>query len=473
MPIHSTSSEKLQTLFDAQKQSFSFQSVPIVSRRREKLEQLADVIRKYESKIVQALNGDFGNRSSIETRSAEIASVISHIHYTLKNLSRWSKPVKMSNLTGAVPGKTYIQRQAKGVFGVISPWNYPFQLTLQPMITALAAGNKVMLKPSELTPETNAVMQELTKTVYDEAEVAWVFGEADIAAAFSQLPFDHLFYTGSTTVGRLVAIEAAKNLTPVSLELGGKSPCVMMPDADMENHAKRVAFGKFYNAGQTCVAPDYLLVPKGTSESYGKAIISFANEFYKTPSADETYTALISERSFERLSRLVKESHSRGETVLRAEAVDTKTSTKQFAPTVILNPKLDSPLMAEELFGPVLPIIEYDDIDHAVSIINEKDHPLALYVFGRDTKKASEVLSQTTSGGAMINGTILHVAIEHLPFGGVGKSGHGAYHGERGFREFSHERSVLVMPQWKFLTDVITPPYGNMIRKKITKTIAG
>lgn len=473
MKTQSTSPKELQALFETQKSAFSFKAIPEISSRRQKLEQLADVVRQHEDEIVMALNSDFGNRSEIETRSAEIGSVIGHIHYTLKNLSRWSKPVKLSNLTGSIPGKTYIQRQAKGVVGVISPWNYPLQLTLQPMITALAAGNKVMLKPSELTPATNGVMYKITRAVYPESEVAWVFGEADIAAAFSKLPFDHLFYTGSTTVGRLVAIEAAKNLTPVSLELGGKSPCVMMPDADMENHAKRVAFGKFYNAGQTCVAPDYLLVPKGTSEAYGKAIINFANEFYKGGSADDSYTALISERSHERLTRLVEESQSRGETVLRAEAVDTNASPKQFLPAVILNPKLDSPLMAEELFGPLLPIIEYDDINHALSIINGKDHPLALYVFGKDTKKASEVLAQTTSGGAMINGAILHVAVEHLPFGGVGKSGHGAYHGERGFREFSHERSVLVMPQWKFLTDVITPPYGKMIRKMIRKTIAG
>ena len=473
MKTQSTSPKELATLFETQKTAFSFQTVPAISSRRHKLEQLANVVRQHEDEIVRALNRDFGNRSAIETRSAEIGSVIAHIHYTLKNLSRWSKPVKLSNLTGSIPGKTYIQRQAKGVVGVISPWNYPLQLTLQPMITALAAGNKVMLKPSELTPETNAVMLKITNAVYDESEVAWVFGEADIAAAFSKLPFDHLFYTGSTTVGRLVAIEAAKNLTPVSLELGGKSPCVMMPDADMENHVKRVAFGKFYNAGQTCVAPDYLLVPKGTSEAYGKAIINFANGFYNNSSADDSYTALITERSHERLTRLVEESQSRGETVMRAEAVDTNASAKQFPPAVILNPELSSPLMSEELFGPVLPIIEYDDINHALSIINEKDHPLALYVCGKDTKKASAILSQTTSGGAMINGAILHVAVEHLPFGGVGKSGHGAYHGERGFREFSHERSVLIMPQWKFLTNIITPPYGKTIRKMIRKTIAG
>ena len=473
MNLQATTSKELHRLFDKQKSSFSFRDVPSISKRRAQLEKLAQKIREAEKEIVAALNSDFGNRSTIETRSAEIGSVISHIHYTLKNLNRWSKPVKLSNLTGAIPGKTYIQRVAKGVVGVISPWNYPLQLTFQPMITALAAGNKVMLKPSELTPQTNAVMSKITEAVYDETEVTWVLGEADIAAAFSKLPFDHLFYTGSTTVGRLVAIEAAKNLTPVSLELGGKSPCIMMPDADLENHAKRVAFGKLYNAGQTCVAPDYLLVPRGKADKYGEAIIEYANEFYNAPSADDSYTALINDRSYQRLTRLVDDAVSRGETVIRANNVATNASERQFAPVVILNPELDSPLMNEELFGPVLPIIEYDDINHALSIINEKEHPLALYVFGKDVKKAKAVLTQTTSGGAVINGAILHVALEHLPFGGVGKSGHGAYHGERGFREFSHERSVLIMPQWKLLTNIITPPYGKMIRKMIKKTIAG
>lgn len=470
--MSNTPLKTLKSLFQKQSEAFSFDNIPSISERLSKLDALAIVMRGSEAEIIAALNQDFGERSIIETRSAEIGSIISHIHYTKKNLKRWSKPVRLSNFAGNIPGKTYIRREAKGVVGIISPWNYPIQLSFIPMITALAAGNRVMMKPSELTPQTNAVMKSITNSVFDESEVCWIFGKADIGAAFSKLPFDHIFYTGSTTVGRLVAIEAAKNLTPTTLELGGKSPCIMMPDADIENHAKRVAFGKFYNAGQTCVAPDYMLVPKGKSEDYGKAIVKHVTEFYAEPSVDDYYTSVINDRAFERLTQLVQVEIDAGITVIRARFKTQSENSRQFLPTVVLHPSPESPLMKEEIFGPILPIIEYENIDEAVALINAKEHPLALYVFGKDANKAQDILDRTTSGGAVINGAILHVAVEHLPFGGVGKSGQGAYHGERGFREFSHERSVLVMPQWKFLTGVITPPYGKTMRKMIKKSIA-
>lgn len=467
-----TSLKDLKRLYQMQSEAFSFENTSQVNERLGNLGALAEAMRGSEAEIVTALNQDFGARSVIETRSAEIGSIISHIHYTKKNLKRWSKPVRLSNFAGTIPGKTYIRREPKGVVGIISPWNYPIQLSFIPMITAIAAGNRVMMKPSELTPQTNAVMKSITESVFDESEIAWVFGEADVGAAFSKLPFDHIFYTGSTTVGRLVAIEAAKNLTPTTLELGGKSPCIMMPDADVENHAKRVAFGKFYNAGQTCVAPDYLLVPKGRAEEYGNAIIKHVTEFYATPSEDDYYTSVINDRAFDRFTQLVQTEIDAGNTVMRARFKSQSKNSRQFLPAVILNPTNDSLLMQEEIFGPILPIVEYSNIDDAVDLINKNEHPLALYAFGKDTKKAQEILDRTTSGGAVINGAILHVAVEHLPFGGVGKSGHGAYHGERGFREFSHERSVLVMPQWKFLTEILTPPYGKTIRKMINKSIA-
>ena len=471
MEINETTESELFQFFNTQKSSFSFSNIPSLAQRASKLKRLAASIRKHETDIVDALNQDFGNRSEIETRSAEIGGVISHIHYTLKNLQKWAKPRKMLNLTGAVPGKTYIRREPKGVVGIISPWNYPLQLGFIPMITALAAGNRVMVKPSEATPATNAVMVEITKAVYDEAEVAWVLGEADIAAAFSRLPFDHLFYTGSTQVGRLVAMEAAKNLTPVSLELGGKSPVLMLDDADMDDHSRRVAMGKFYNGGQTCVAPDYMLVPKGTAATYGKKIIEYAQSFYTDGEADESYTAIISDRSFVRLTDMVETAKKEGCQIIEANLTSNKQNIRLKQPTVVLNPSEDSAVMSEEIFGPVLPIIEYNTVDEAVEYITKRDHPLALYIFSNDVKKAVSIMERTTSGGALINGTLLHTALEHLPFGGVGKSGYGAYHGERGYAEFSHERSVLILPKWKFLTDIITPPYGKALRGKINSAI--
>lgn len=471
MNIANTSGLELERLFREQKRSFSFSNVTSMVDRKAKLKKLAATLRNYESKIVNALQQDFSNRSTIETRSAEIGGTIAHIHYTLKNLKGWSASKKISNLTGAVPGKAYVRREPKGVVGIISPWNYPIQLALIPLVTAIAAGNRVMLKPSESTPTTSALMVEMLSKVFDSSEVAVVIGEADIAAAFSRLPWDHLFYTGSTEVGRLVAIEAAKNLTPVSLELGGKSPVIMMPDADINDHSKRVAMGKFYNGGQTCVAPDYMLVPKGKSRAYGNKIIGFAKSFYTDGQSDETFTSLINDRSYERITQLVEGARQEGCDILTASISSPAKNTRHIDPTVILSPSPQSEVMKEEIFGPVLPILEYDTIDQAIDFITERDHPLALYVFGQNVSDAKRVMERTTSGGAVINGSILHVALEQLPFGGVGKSGYGAYHGERGFAEFSHERSILIMPKWKFLTDIITPPYGKLLRTKISRVI--
>lgn len=471
MNDNNTSTAELERLFHLQKDSFSFGNIPTLAQRQEKLKSLAATIRTYEDQIVAALDQDFSTRSAIETRSAEVGGTISHIHYTLKNLKSWAAPQKISNLTGAVPGKTYIERQAKGVVGIISPWNYPFQLAVIPLVTALAAGNRVMVKPSESTPTTSALMAKMLEEVFTPSEVAVVLGEADIAAAFSRMPWDHLFYTGSTNVGRLVAIEAAKNLTPVSLELGGKSPAIMMPDADIEDHTKRVAMGKFYNGGQTCVAPDYMLVPKGKARIYGEKIIDHARSFYADGPSDESYTSIINDRAFTRLTNLIDKSRDDGCEVLTASLGGSTQNTRRIEPTVILSPSPDSDIMKEEIFGPVLPVIEYDTVDQAVDFVTQRDHPLALYVFGQDVAAAKAVMERTTSGGALINGSILHVALEQLPFGGVGKSGYGAYHGERGFAEFSHERSVMIMPKWKFLTDIITPPYGKALRKKIDSAI--
>ncbi len=329
-----------------------------------------------------------------------------------------------------------------------------------------------MLKPSEATPATSDLLREFFAEGFDETEVAVVTGGPEIGKAFSELPFDHLFYTGSTEVGRMVAMAAAKNLTPVTLELGGKSPTIMMPDASPEKHAHYVALGKLYNAGQTCTAPDYLLVPRGTAQGYADAILRRAAEFYDEPGANEDYTAVVNERHLERLKGLIEDAEKRGATVKRAAADDAAlTERGKLAPTIVLNPSPEAKLMQEEIFGPVLPIMEYDSVDEAVAFVNARPHPLALYVFGDDKAKCEDVLKRTTSGGAMINGTVFHVAVEHLPFGGVGASGQGAYHGKEGFRQFTHERAVLDFPQADFLKKIVSPPYGKAIRFMLKKQI--
>ena len=464
--------DALQARFEAQRQAFSFASVPTIEQRQEALARLIRLIRAYQEKIVHAIDEDFGSRASAETRSAEIAPAISMTEDLKKNLRKWSADKSFFKPLASIPGKTYIQRVPKGVVGVISPWNYPFQLAVIPAATALAAGNRVMIKPSELTPRTAELLREMFAEGFDETEVAVVTGGPEVGEAFSKLAFGHLFYTGSTRIGRLVAIEAAKNLTPVTLELGGKSPCLMMPGASPDKHAVMVAMGKWYNAGQTCTAPDYLMVPRGQAEAYASALLKHVSQFYADPGTSDDYTSVISEGHHERLTKLVADAEARGATVRRAVAdEDAMARAGKMAPTVLWGVPDDAEIMREEIFGPVLPIVEYDSVDDAVAYITARDHPLALYVFGDDKDAAKDVLARTTSGGAAINATVIHVGIEHLPFGGVGASGYGAYHGERGFREFSHERSVLVFPQADFLKRAMTPPYGKVFEFVTKKAI--
>ena len=465
-----TSTDALRASFEAQKQAFSFGAVPSVGQRQEAMSRLAGLIRAYQDKIVRAISEDFGHRAAAETRFAEVAASIGACDELRKKLPKWSKDRSFFKPLSNVPGKTYVQRVPKGVVGIISPWNYPFQLAVIPAATALAAGNRVIIKPSECTPRTAELLREMFAEGFAETEVAVVTGGPEVGKAFSALPWDHLFYTGSTRVGRLVAIEAAKNLTPVTLELGGKSPCLMMPDASPEKHAQMVAMGKWYNAGQTCTAPDYVLAPKGTARAYADAMLRHAAAFYDDPAASEDYTAVVNDGHRERLEGLVADAEKRGATVLRAEGGDYAARGKM-APTVLLDVPGDAEVMKEEIFGPVLPILEYDSLDEAIETVTSRDHPLALYVFGDDEEACKDVLRRTTSGGAAINATVLHVGVEHLPFGGVGKSGYGAYHGEAGYAEFSHERSVLVFPQADFVKNLVTPPYGRVFDFMTKKAI--
>jgi len=467
-----TAADALRMQFDAQRGAFSFEHAPSVAERREKLERLAGLIRAWRERIVEAIGQDYGARSANETLFAEIATTIGNIDDLKKHLGRWAAPQKFRKPLSTIPGRTYVRYEPKGVVGVISPWNYPFQLAVVPAATALAAGNRVMIKPSEFTPRTADLLRDMFAEGFAEDEVSVVTGGPEVGEAFSRLPFDHLFYTGSTKVGRLVAIEAAKNLTPVTLELGGKSPCIMMPDAEPEKHSRLVAFGKWYNAGQTCVAPDYMLVPRGKAEAYAAALLDEVEGFYSDPARDPDYTAIISERHHERLTALIAEAEGGGATLRRAPADEAALKeSRKLAPTLVLNPPADCALMREEIFGPVLPIVEYDSVEDAVGYVTARDHPLALYVFGNNVEACEAVIAKTTSGGAAVNASVLQVGVEHLPFGGVGKSGYGAYHGEAGFREFSHARSVLVFPQAGFLQKLITPPYGKAFRYLANKTI--
>lgn len=437
--------------FDILRGSFSLDAVPTVPVRIARLRALCAVLATYRDEIVETVSRDFGHRSPLETEIAEIGFTRDGIRHLIRRLPAWSRP-RRALVLRPLPGRTEVRREPKGVVGIMSPWNYPVQLALLPLATAIAAGNRVLLKPSERTPATAALLTRLVAEVFAPDEAAVITGDADTARAFSALPFDHLFFTGSTQIGRLVAIAAARNLTPVTLELGGKSPCIALPDADPAVHAPLVGWGKWYSAGQTCVAPDYLLVPKGSADRWADALLGVARG-YLHESAD--YTAIVDPVHRDRLDTLLAQG---GE----VRTADTDLPGRM-APTVVLNPPLSGRLMTEEIFGPILPIVEYDAIEEAVAIVADKPSPLALYVFGRDPAAARALVGRIRSGGAAINGTILHLAAHHLPFGGIGASGMGAYHGDRGLMEFSHERAILTVAQGPW-TRFLVPPYSGLVR---------
>ncbi len=442
--------------FDILRTAFSLDAVPPVARRIERLRALSSTLSEHHAEIVDTVSRDFGHRSALETGVAEIGFTRDGIRHLIGRLPKWAKP-RTSRALRPLPGRTDVWREPKGVVGVLSPWNYPVQLALLPLATAVATGNRVLLKPSERTPQTSDLLARLIAEVFPTEEATVVTGGPEIAKAFSALPFDHLFFTGSTATGRLVAKAAAGNLTPVTLELGGKSPCIMLPDADPATHAPLVGWGKWYSAGQTCVAPDYLMVPRGSGDVWSAALLDVARGFL---SDAEDYTALIDDAHRARLEEMLAE----GGDVRRVGA----DLPGRMAPAVVLEPPAGGRLLTEEIFGPVLPILEYDAPDDVVRRVNAGDPPLAAYAFGRDAGAARALLARIRSGGAAVNGTILHLALHDLPFGGIGTSGMGAYHGDRGLAEFSHERAVFTVAQGPW-SAMLVPPYSAVARKVLAR----
>lgn len=356
--------------------------------------------------------------------------------------------------------KNRVEYQPLGVIGILVPWNYPLLLTFGPLIDVLAAGNRAMIKPSELLPETAELIERSVSEFFTSDEVAVVNGGVDVAEAFSCLPFDHLVFTGSTAVGRKVMAAAAANLTPLTLELGGKSPVVITPDYPVEAAAHDIAFGKLMNAGQTCIAPDYVLAPRDRLRDVADAILSQAKSFYPVGSGQTDYTSLVGERNFKRMVDAIEECRASGCTILSHESV-LPGKGHRIAPTIVVDPPADCLFMREEIFGPVLPLVPYDDIDAAIAFINERPRPLALYIFSKQSSLTRKLLSQTHSGNVTINGTLLHIAQNDLPFGGIGPSGLGAYHGRDGFRRFSHARGIAKVRLFN-PSRLATPPYGKI-----------
>ncbi|MCW5725513.1 MAG: coniferyl aldehyde dehydrogenase [Maricaulaceae bacterium] len=456
--------ERMKAILKAQQDAFAAERHRAAEERRADLKKIADLTRTHADDIAKAISEDFGVRSAAETQLAEVAFVIKSATHAGKHLKRWMKSRGVAVEMTMAPGKAYVRREPKGVAGIVSPWNYPYQLALAPLVAALAAGCRAMIKPSEYTPKTAELIKRILGEAFDETHVAVITGGPAVGEAFCRLPFDHLFYTGSTSVGRLVAKAAAENLTPVTLELGGKSPAILTEGYPLEPAAKSIAWGKYFNAGQTCVAPDYLLVPAGQEKAVGEAVITMAAAHYPQPADDPHYTSIVSDRHHARLKAMIEQARAAGAEVIEVpHDVNAAGAARKIPPTVVIDPPLDSDLMREEIFGPVLPVLGYDSLAGAVAFVNGRERPLALYVYAKDKAAARSVLDRTLSGGACVNAAMLHLSVEELPFGGVGASGQGAYHGEHGFLTFSHQRAVFEAPV-KHPSRMLAPPYGAAFR---------
>lgn len=444
---------------DRLSEAFDLGSVPSVKARIARLDALADAVRTRTDEIIGAVASDFqGHRTEVETLTSEIAFSLDAIRHLKRVLPGWSK-VRRRRVVRPVPGRTELWREPKGVVAVLSPWNYPLQLALVPLATAVAAGNRVILKPSERSPATSALLADLLGAVFPADEVAVLTGGPDVAAAVCDLPLGHLFFTGSTEIGRKVAAAAARHLTPVTLELGGKSPAIALPDAVPADEAPAIAWGKWFSAGQTCVAPDFLLVPKGTAPAWAEALLKEARRFAGGP---DDYTAMIDARAGNRIRGMIEEARAAGADIRVADVDRPHTP-----PMVVLNPSEDVALMREEIFGPVLPILEYGSEEDVVR--RQRDaRPLAAYAFGPDRAAATALLRRIRSGGAATGVPVLHLAVHDLPFGGIGTSGMGAYHGTRGLEAFSHERAVFHAARGPWVR-MLAPPHPPLVRRIIRR----
>ena len=451
----------LPTLLRSQQQAFLAEMMPTRAVREDRLNRLGRLIETHGDRFAASISRDFGTRSPTEIRITETMVLQSGIRHARRHLAAWMKPRRVATALAYRPGRSMVMRQPLGVIGIISPWNYPLQLALGPLIGALAAGNRAMIKPSELTPSFSAALQAAFAESFAADEVAVVTGDAAVGKAFAALPFDHLVFTGSTAVGREVAQAAAKNLTPVTLELGGKSPAIIDASCNLAEVADRLAWGKLINAGQTCIAPDYALVPRGDVDRFVQALRAGMLRLYPTFRANPDYAGIINERHWQRLHDLVDDARARGARVIELEPSSEGVG-RQLAPTLLLDVNDEMRVMREEIFGPVLPIVAYDTLADALAYVNRHDRPLALYWFGTDRAARDRVLAGTIAGGVTINDTLMHIAQDGLPFGGVGASGHGRYHGEFGFRQFSQEKAVFVQSRFAG-SGIIRPPYKPSI----------
>ena len=448
---------------------------PTYDERIASLEKLERALLARKGGIADAISRDFGNRSKHETLVAEVFIVLGAIRHTKAHLREWMEPQEREVGFVFLPASIEVRPQPVGVVGIISPWNYPVQLALAPLVQVIAAGNRAMIKPSELVPETAALLHDLIAEVFPEDQVTVVTGGPEVGEAFSRLPFDHLVFTGSTRVGKAVMKAASENLVPVTLELGGKSPTIVAKDFNVKTAAERIIAGKLFNAGQTCIAPDYVMVPAGSRDAFVEACKDAVAKMYPTLLANPDYTSIVSDKHFARVTSYVEDAKTRGARVVElnpaGETLDAASGKRKLVPTLVLDATDEMMVMQEEIFGPVLPVVTYQSLDEAIDYVNEHPRPLALYFFSHDKQATDRVLNETISGGVTVNETMLHVAQDDLPFGGIGPSGMGAYHAHEGFESFSKNKPVFRQARVN-TTGLLRPPYGKLIDRML-KFIVG
>jgi coniferyl-aldehyde dehydrogenase len=458
----------LKQIYELQRKSFRRDGPPLYAKRLHSLDRLLRLTEQYEARIADAISEDFGNRSRFETSVAEVLLVLAGIKHARRNLKSWMKPQRAPTAVQFWPGRNEIIPQPLGVVGVISPWNYPFYLSFSPVIAALAAGNRVILKPSEITPRTSALLQQMVASEFPPEEFTVVSGGPEVGEAVASTPFDHLFFTGSTAVGRKVAVAAARNLTPVTLELSGKSPAIISDDYSIARAAERIVFGKMLNAGQTCIAPDYVLVPEAKLQEFVAQAKLAAAKLYPTIADNPDYTSIVNGRHFQRLTDYVEEAKRSGVEVISTVPFGEvpNAGDRRMPLHLIIGPSEDLKVMHEEVFGPILPVATYRSLDEVIVYVNGRPRPLAMYWFGNNAVERDQVLQGTFAGGVTVNDTLWHICQEELPFGGVGTSGWGAYHGVHGFKTFSKEKGIFYQSRWN-AGGRLNPPFGKTAQRTL------
>ena len=464
-PPADTDSQAMQALFQQQKAAFAAMPLPGAEQRRADLARLKKALVTHQQRLIKAISTDFGHRSADETRIAELLPSIEAINYSSKRLRRWMKPSRRHVGLAFQPGKARVIYQPLGVIGIMVPWNYPLYLAIGPLVGALAAGNRAMIKMSEATPATAEALRTLLASCFDHDQVAVVTGDVEIAQAFARLPFDHLLFTGGTDIGRHVMRAAAENLTPVTLELGGKSPALIAADMPVADAAERIAFGKAFNAGQTCVAPDYVLCPEDKLDALVDALHQRLSAMYPSLRENPDYSWIINQRQYQRLNNWLQQAENQGARLIRINPANEDLSgTRIIAPTLVLDADDGMTLLQEEIFGPVLPILPYRDLQEALDYIAARPRPLALYYFGYNRREQQRIMQLTHAGGMCINDTVLHVAQDDMPFGGIGPSGMGHYHGHEGFLTFSKAKGVYIKQRFNGARPIYAPYGGKLLQ---------